>query len=128
MIQRPDPARWVWYACGGRLPARYRDWVLFDATCRTWVVRHLLRTAVPLVIVSVPIVLLVPGPLWVRLCGLLLGWLVSAQFAVFLLHDAVDHRARRAGWPPGYAQAVRDEAARAERALSRARYRDRYGS
>ncbi|SDH56388.1 hypothetical protein SAMN05216377_12624 [Pseudonocardia oroxyli] len=119
--------RWVWYACGGRLPARYADWVLHDATCSTWVVRHLARTVVPLVIVSVPIVLLVPGPLWVRLCGLLLGWLVSAQFAIFLLHDAVDHRVRRAGYPPGYAQAVRDVTARAEREARRAAYRRRYG-
>ncbi|GAA1845969.1 hypothetical protein GCM10009836_26930 [Pseudonocardia ailaonensis] len=125
-MARPGPWWWLWYAVGGRLPARFADWVLDDATCRTWVARHLLRTAVPLVIVSAPIVLFVPGPLWVRLCGLLLGWLVSAQFAIFLLHDAVDHRARRAGWPPGHAQAVRDAAARAERERTRARYRARY--
>jgi len=125
-VTRPGPLWWVWYACGGRLPARHRDWVLYDATCRTWVVRHLVRTALPLALVSVPIVLFVPGPLWVRLCGLLLGWLVSAQFAIFLLHDAVDHRVRRAGYPAGYAQAVRDEAARAERERTRARYRARY--
>ena len=123
---RPGPLLWLWYAVGGRLPARFRDWVLHDATCRTWVARHLVRTAVPLLIVSVPIVVLVPGPLWVRLCGLLLGWLVSAQYAIFLLHDSVDHRARKAGWPGGHAQAVRDAAARAERDRVRSRYDARY--
>jgi hypothetical protein len=125
-VRRPGPARWVWYAVGGRLPERYREWVLYDATCPTWVARHLLRTAVPLTLVSVPIVLFVPGPLWVRLCGLLLGWLVSAQFAIFLLHDSVDHRVRKAGYPPGHAQAVRDSAARAVRERARARYHSRY--
>jgi Family of unknown function (DUF5313) len=38
---RPGPLRWFWYAVGGRLPARYRSWVLHDLTaapgrCVTW--------------------------------------------------------------------------------------------
>ena len=36
---RPGPVRWFWYALGGRLPARYRPWVLHDLTCRTWPLR-----------------------------------------------------------------------------------------
>lgn len=35
-IMRPDPLRRLWYAYGGGLAPRYREWVLFDATCRTW--------------------------------------------------------------------------------------------
>jgi hypothetical protein len=35
-ITRPDPLRRLWYAYGGGLAPRYREWVLFDATCRTW--------------------------------------------------------------------------------------------
>jgi Family of unknown function (DUF5313) len=33
---RPDPLHWLWYALGGGLPPRYRDWVLHDATAPTW--------------------------------------------------------------------------------------------
>lgn len=41
-IQRPGPLWWIWYAFGGKLPDRYRDWVLHDVTCRTWWLRHVL--------------------------------------------------------------------------------------
>src|SRR5687767_11313906 len=39
-IVRPAPHRWLWYALGGRLPARHRGWVLFDTTTGTWGLRH----------------------------------------------------------------------------------------
>ena len=42
-IRRPDPLRWLWYAYGGGLPARFAPWVLHDTTCRTWWLRHLVR-------------------------------------------------------------------------------------
>lgn len=43
---RPGPGRWLLYAYGRRLPARYAQWVLRDLTCRTWFVRHLCRSVV----------------------------------------------------------------------------------
>src|SRR3954447_16205173 len=42
-IVRPGPLAWIWYAIGGRLPERNRSWVLFDVTCRTWLLRHFAR-------------------------------------------------------------------------------------
>src|SRR6185503_14923453 len=43
---RPDPLHWLWYALGGGLPPRYRDWVHHDATAPTWRLRQLVRSLV----------------------------------------------------------------------------------
>lgn len=124
--QRPGPLRWLWYAFGAGLPPQFKDWVLYDATCRTWIVRHFARAFVQMSIVAVPILLIVPGPLWVRLLALLLGWGVAFQYALFNMYESVEHRTRKAGHPPGAAQAVRDEATSDERAAAEARYAARY--
>lgn len=34
---------WLCYQNGGTLPAAYREWVLHDGTCRTWLLRVVLR-------------------------------------------------------------------------------------
>lgn len=126
MIRRPDPLRWLWYAVGGRLPARYRGWVLHDTTCRTWHLRHFARTAAVLTLLSVPLALVVPGPLWLRLTALLLGWLVSLQYALFVMEESVEHRVMKAGYPAGTARATRREATADERAEAARRYAERY--
>nr|WP_222131469.1 DUF5313 family protein [Pseudonocardia sp. C8] len=118
--------RWLWYAAGGRLPARHRDWVLHDTTCRTWHVRHFARTVALLTVLSVPIALLVPGPLWLRLTALLLGWLVSLQYSLFVMEEAVENRVVKAGFPAGTARATRAAATAGERAAAARRYAERY--
>jgi Family of unknown function (DUF5313) len=50
---RPSPFRWLLYAVGRGLPPRNREWVLYDVTTRTWVLRHLLRATVQLAPVAV---------------------------------------------------------------------------
>jgi hypothetical protein len=72
-MRRPGPLRWLWYAMGGGLPERYRDWVLHDVTTRTWALRQMLRSIVQLVPIGILLVLLVPGELWVRLVAVLGG-------------------------------------------------------
>ncbi|WP_226361769.1 DUF5313 family protein [Pseudonocardia sp. ICBG1142] len=126
MIRRPDPLRWLWYAAGGRLPPRYREWVLHDTTCRTWHLRHFARTAAVLTLLSVPLALVIPGPLWLRLSALLLGWLVSLQYALFVMEESVEHRVVKAGYPAGTARATRLEATADERAEATRRYAERY--
>ncbi|WP_246170203.1 DUF5313 family protein [Pseudonocardia hierapolitana] len=71
--RRPGPARWLWYAFGGRLPAAHREWVLYDLTCRTWPLRHLARLLTQLVPVVVILLVLIPGPLWIRVMGVLVA-------------------------------------------------------
>jgi hypothetical protein len=127
-VDRPGPLRWCWYALGGGLPARFRAWVLHDVSCRTWQLRHFARAFVQMSLMAVPVLVLVPGPLWVRLVSLLLGLLVGLQYALFTMEESVEHRARKAGFPPGAAKAARDELHAEERAAQAARYAARYRS
>ena len=60
-LYRPGPLCWFWYAAGGRLPDRYRAWVLHDLTCRTWPLRHLARLVAQFAPVAIVLVLLLIG-------------------------------------------------------------------
>jgi hypothetical protein len=117
--RRPGPIRWSWYALGGRLPGRYREWVLNDLTCRTWPLRHLARLLIQLAPVAAVLIALVPGPLWVRVMGAVGGSLVGLLYSYVFLYEATERRAAKAGYPPGTLHAVREER-RAGRNLKRA--------
>ena len=125
---RPGLLRWLWYALGGGLPPRYREWVLSDATRDGWRLRQFGRAFVQMAPVAVLIMLLVPGPLWIRLAAILLGWLVGLQYALYFVDDAVERRVLKAGYPVGAAQAARDALHADERAAAAARYAARYRS
>jgi hypothetical protein len=109
-VRRPDPARWIWYAFGGRLPSRYRGWILQDATSRHWVLRHLARAVVQLSIPVALVLLFLPGPLGIRLPAVLAGSLMGLFFAGAYSSETIEHRVRRAGYPPGLAEAIRARA------------------
>jgi hypothetical protein len=126
--RRPGPARWLWYAVGGGLPPRYREWVFQDATRDGWRPRQFVRSFVQMVPVAVPVLLLVPGPLWIRLATILLGWLVGLQYALYFLDESVERRVLKAGYPVGAAQAARNALHADERAAAAARYAARYRS
>ncbi|MCW2695804.1 MAG: uncharacterized protein JWR62_889, partial [Modestobacter sp.] len=83
-LHRPGPLRWFWYALGGSLPERHRSWVLHDTTTASWGYRHVLRATVQMAIPIVLVLLLVPGPFWIRgmaaLGGLLLGLIFSIAY------------------------------------------------
>ncbi|WP_019808008.1 DUF5313 family protein [Saccharomonospora halophila] len=126
-VRRPGPVRWVWYAAGGRLPERYREWVLHDVTARHYLWRHAARTVVllgPLVSVW----LLLPGPLWLRLVLCLMAALVGGFYSLAYADENCENRVARHGFAHGTAAATR-KAARAERdAALHERYRARYRS
>lgn len=124
--RRPSPLRWFWYALGGGLPLEYREWVLHDASCDSWVLRHFVRAFIQIAVVAAPIVLLAPGPGWVRLSALLLGVLVGLQYALWFVDGSVERRVRKAGYPPGAAEVARNELHAEERAAAEARYIARY--
>lgn len=66
-IHRPPPWRWMLYAMGFRLPAKYDEWVFSDLTRPGWLMRELVRIetlALPFMIGC----LFLPGPLSLRLC------------------------------------------------------------
>ena len=107
--RRPDPLHWLWYAMGGKLPAAYRRWVRDDITRRTWPLRHLLRLLVQLAPFSLVLLLLLPGPLWVRVMAVAGGCAVGLLYSFVFLYEATEMRATKAGYPHGTAALVREE-------------------
>ncbi|WP_329063677.1 DUF5313 family protein [Amycolatopsis sp. NBC_01480] len=117
--KRPGPFRWLRYVYGGRLPPRYREWVLHDATAKTWLLRFTLRilaealpwlvaaflvlTFYTLVLVPVP----VPVPVPVVLAALVLSLLLTLFLTVTSADELAEVRLTRHGFPPGTGKAVR---------------------
>ncbi|HSK58152.1 MAG TPA: DUF5313 family protein [Actinomycetospora sp.] len=125
-IQRPDPLRWLWYAYGGGLPARFAPWVLHDTTCRTWWLRHLLRAIVQIAPFSLAIIVFVPGPLWLRLMCALGGAIMGLIFSVAYVHETAEHRLVKAGYPLGTGPATRAARTAGKDEAAAARYAARY--
>jgi hypothetical protein len=137
-LHRPGPLRWTWYALGGGLPERHSGWVLHDTTTSTWGLRHVLRAAVQMAVPIALVLLLVPGPFWIRGMAALGGLLLGLIFSIAYMTETTENRVKKAGYPAGTAQAVRDRAAvgrdavaterrRAAAAKRAARYRARQG-
>ncbi|GAA5164291.1 hypothetical protein GCM10023321_52540 [Pseudonocardia eucalypti] len=121
-VRRPDPVRWLWYAVGGRLPARHRSWVLHDVTCRTWAIRHLTRAVVQVSPAVVVLFLVIPGSWPTRAAAVLAGLLLGLLYSGAYMHEIVEHRARQAGFPVGIARVVRDRADAGRREAEAERY------
>jgi hypothetical protein len=94
----------------------------------------MVQLAIPIVLVLI----LVPGPFWIRSMAALGGILLALFFSIGYMTETTENRVKRAGYPAGSAQAVRDHAARerqtAESERRRAaavrrgaRYRERRG-
>lgn len=112
--------RWLWYAVGGRLPDVYREWVLYDLTSRTWVLRHLARALVQHSVWL--LLLLLPIPLSLRLPMIVLGVSVGMTFSLSFMEDASERRLIRHGFPAGLNRRIREESTTAERADLAAMY------
>ncbi|SDC58737.1 DUF5313 family protein [Actinokineospora iranica] len=124
-IRRPDPVHWVYFQYGGRLPDRYREWVLHNSTCRTWLARAFVRGMVQVlpILALLFVGLGVFGGSWPLAAGsVLLGFLVSLRFTLAYAVESVDARLVQHGYPPEYGSAVRKR----EDAAAAARYRDRW--
>ena len=112
---RPNPAQWVWYAFGGRLPERCAEGVLHDVTCRTWALRHFARALTQLA-PCCAVVLLLPASWSIRLSALVLGLFVGLFYSVCLMGEACEHRSIKHGHPPGTARETRQLRKDVERA------------
>ena len=121
--ERPNPAQWLWYALGGGLPRRLSPWVLADTTGRTWIWRHYARALVQLFPVVVLCILLPPVPLAYRLSAAIGGLLIGLLFSTAFMTETIEHRAVKAGYPPGTAGRLRAERAERDRVERKARYR-----
>jgi hypothetical protein len=108
----------------GSLPAAYHQWVLYDLTCRTWVLRHFSRAFVQFSVWW--LALLVPGPLSLRLSMVVLGYLLSTYFSLSFMEDACERRLVKAGYPAGLNRRIREETPVSTRAEAAALYASLY--
>lgn len=109
--RRPNPAQWLYYQYGGTLPTAYREWVLHDTTCRTWVLRVAVRGLVqiaPLAVVLLVGLGLLGGSWPLAMGSVLLGVLVMLRISLTNSVDSVNARLTRYGYPHGHASAVRN--------------------
>jgi hypothetical protein len=122
---RPGPLWWIWYAFGGKLPDRYREWVLNDVTCRTWWLRHVARSLVQLIPVAI-LLLVVLGPGWITYLGLAAGTILALIYSVALIEVTGEHRLGKHGYPVGTGGEMR--ARRSNRAAEQEHYNATYRS
>ncbi len=113
-MQRPNPVQWVRYAFGGRLPDRYRDWVLHDTTSRSWLWRFVLRVVVEalpwLVLGFLGLALLTPLPLGMVFAALGLALVLSLYFTVTSADELTEARLVKHGFQAGTGKATRRRA------------------
>jgi uncharacterized protein DUF5313 len=123
-VQRPNPVQWLWYALGGGLPRHLSPWVLADTTGRTWIVRHLLRAVVQVLPIMVLCLVVPPVSLAYRLSAAFGGLFLALIFSIAFMTETIEHRATKAGYPPGTAARVRAERAERDRVERRSPYRE----
>lgn len=123
--RRPGPLRWIWYAFGGALGPRYREWVLHDLTCGTRWERQLARAVVQVVPLAA-VVLLALGFGWIAWVGVGCGLVLALIYSTAYFEPAADHRLVKHGYPPGTAQRILSERDKARHPERMRRYMQTY--
>jgi hypothetical protein len=124
-IVRPNPLQWLGYVYSGRLPRRNAGWVLYDATCRTWIARHAIRYLVLVAPLVVALLIFVPVPLSVRIEGAFAAAGSVLMGYMCFVTESLEHRVEKAGYPYGLAAHMRAERSVAEQRAVVARGRAR---
>jgi hypothetical protein len=122
---RPDPLRWIWYAFGGGLGPRYRQWVLHDLTAPTRWVRQMARAVVQVAPLGA-LLFLVLGFGWITWVALLGGLVMALIYSVAYFDTSADNRLLKHGYPPGTAQQTVSERDRAKHPDRMRRYMQTY--
>ncbi|RSM80898.1 hypothetical protein DMH04_28715 [Kibdelosporangium aridum] len=100
----PGPFLWLWYTFGGRLPDRYREWVLHDCTTSTWLWRYAARITVkslPFLIGGYLVSQLLPVPDLPILAALGLGLLLALFFTLTSAEEFREVRLAQHGFSAG---------------------------
>lgn len=124
-MERPNVFQWLWFAFGGRLPARYREWVLQDATSRVWLLRFGARSMVrmtPLVLGALIVLWLVDAQPGLAVASVLLGLIVGVYYSMSYALERTDQQLATYGYPHGTAEQVRHERAGPKYQAQRDRY------
>ncbi len=106
--KRPAPVRWLWYSLGGGLPPEYREWVLHDTTCRSWALRQAFRSMLVLAPLIALVLIVPPAPFWIRGLSALGGVIMGLIFSMGYLVETTEHRLKKAGYPVGTGEHVRE--------------------
>ena len=99
--------------------------MLHDATCRTWVLRHVARYLAivgPFVLAAI---IALPAPLSLRVTACLTAGLSMMVFYLAYTSESVDRRVEKAGYPMGLAAQMRQQRAVDAQRAAVARYRAR---
>jgi hypothetical protein len=97
--------------------------VLADITGRSWIVRHLLRAVVQVAPLMALCLLVPPVPLAYRLSAAVGGLFLALIFSIAFMTETIEHRAAKAGYPPGTAARMRAERAERDRVERHSPYR-----
>jgi hypothetical protein len=116
----------VWYAFGGRLPERYRDWVLRDGTARTWLLRAVLRGLVqvtPFAALFVTLIVVFAHSWPIAIGVVVIGIGGMLPYSLAYAEQSVNTRLAAYGFPGDHGTNVRKARYKAEHADEDARYR-----
>jgi hypothetical protein len=105
---RPSVLRWVWYALWGPLPDEHRTWVLYDTTCSTWVLRHILRVVAIVAIPVTAIAFWLPTNAGIRGLTAAVTGLCAVLLVVMWVNEGTEHRLVQAGYPWGIGPQIRE--------------------
>lgn len=106
--ERPSPLRWVWYALWGALPDEQRTWVLYDTTCSTWVLRHILRVVAIVALPVTAIAVWLPTNAGIRGLTAAVTGLCAVLLVVMWVNEGTEHRLVQAGYPWGIGPQIRE--------------------
>lgn len=123
--RRPNAWQWLRYCVGGGLPAELSEWVLHDTTAPSWALRQVARSLTVISPMIVALLVLVPGPFWIRALSALGGLLMSLLYSLGFLVETAEHRLVKAGYPAGTGAAVRQRRAVQGRSAATERRRQR---
>jgi hypothetical protein len=108
---RPGLVRWTSYAFGRRLPERHHSWVLHDVTCRTWVLRHILRGLVQVSVGVTLVLLILPAPIPLRvLTAIAAGGPCLLGYTIMTI-PLTENRLIKAGYRVAIADEIRSKRA-----------------
>jgi Family of unknown function (DUF5313) len=123
-VIRPNVLQWLRYVYVGSVPRKNSAWVLYDATCPTWVLRHAARYLVLITPLLVGVMFL-PTTLGIRLgacfsagASILIGYLCFTT-------ESLERRIEKAGYTWGLAGQMRERRAIAAQNAAAARNRAR---
>src|SRR4051794_4203772 len=106
-MKRPGLLLWLRYAFGAGLPAAYAGWVLHDATCGTWLLRHFARVLAVILAPLVALVALIPASASIRALTVLTVGLCQLLLFGIIASDMTERRLTRAGFPWGTGEHTR---------------------